>query len=290
MSTRGSKKKVRQAKTPQKSRAFYVYAIGEGERLAPLIKEDLPDAIETDARVEMIAAAGLGAIVSAVPVADYGEDALEGRLGDAQWAAVRVMRHEHIVEHFARRASVIPLRFGTIYLRRDRVEQMLEESQAEFLSIIERLRGREEWGVNVYVTRARLMEAVTTISPRLREFAEQAAAASPGQAYLLRKKIEALRADEARVEIKRATSAIERELVLFGEGSSRLRVMKDETAEQGEVAAKLAFLVPRARFDEFRAAAEKMAERYAASGFKLELTGPWPAYNFADQSGGQRNE
>ena len=270
---------------PKKARALYLYCIGESDMLAPFLKADLPGAIESDVRIEMVADSGLGAILSAVPIADYGENALEERLGNASWAAVRVMRHQQVVEHFARRASVIPLRFGTIYLRRDRVEQMLAENGAEFLSIIERLRGREEWGVNVYVTRATLMEVMTTLSPRLRELAEQAEAASPGQAYLLRKKIEALRTDEARVEIKRATSGIERELATFSDGASRLRVMKDETAEQGEVAAKLAFLVSRARFDEFRVAAETMAEKYAASGFKLELTGPWPAYNFADQSG-----
>ena len=285
MSTGGSKKKSGKARAAKKARALYLYCIGESEQLALLIEGALPGAIESDARIEMVAASGLGAILSAVPVDDYGEGALEERLGNPSWAAVRVMRHEQVVEHFARRTSALPLRFGTIYLRRDRVEQMLEENRAEFLSIIERLRGKEEWGVNVYVTRATLMEALTTISPRLREFAEQAAAASPGQAYLLRKKIETLRADEARVEIKRATSGIERELATFSDGASRLRVMKDETAEQGEVAAKLAFLVSRERFDEFRAAAETMAEKYAASGFKLELTGPWPAYNFSDQPG-----
>ncbi len=285
MSTHGSKKKSSKARKPKKASALYVYCIGESELLAPLIEEDLPGAIESDARIEMVADSGLGAILSAVPIADYGEGALEERLGNASWAAVRVMRHEQVVEHFARRASVIPLRFGTIYLRRDRVEQMLAENHAEFLSIVERLRGKEEWGVNVYVTRATLMEVMTTISPRLREFAEQAATASPGQAYLLRKKIEALRADEARVEIKRATSGIERELATFSDGASRLRVLKDETTEQGEAAAKLAFLVSRERFDEFRGAAETMAEKYAASGFRLELTGPWPAYNFADRSG-----
>ena len=285
MSTHGSKKKSSKARAPKKARALYLYCIGESQLLAPLIKADLPGAIESDVRIEMVSASGLGAILSAVPIADYGEEVIEERLGNASWAAVRVMRHQQVVEHFARRASVIPLRFGTIYLRRDRVEQMLAENGAEFLSIIERLRGKEEWGVNVYVTRATLMEALTTISPRLREFAEQAAAASPGQAYLLRKKIEALRTDEARVEIKRATSGIERELATFSDGASRLRVTKDETADQGEVAAKLAFLVSRSRFDEFRVAAETMAEKYAASGFKLELTGPWPAYNFADQSG-----
>jgi hypothetical protein len=285
MSTSGSKKKSSKARTPQKARALYVYCIGESQQLAPLIKGELPGAIESDARIEMIDDAGLAAVVSGVAIADYGEGALEQRLGNPTWAAVRVMRHEQLVEHLARLASIIPLRFGTIYLRRDRVEQMLAENRAEFLSIIERLRGREEWGVNVYVTRATLMEVMTTISPRLREFAEQAATASPGQAYLLRKKIEALRADETRVEIKRATSGIEREMASFSDGSSRLRLMNDETTEQGEVVAKLAFLVSRARFDEFRAAAEKMAEKYAASGFKLELTGPWPAYNFADRSG-----
>lgn len=285
MSTRGSKKKSSKARTPHKARALYVYCIGESQQLAPLIEGELPGAIESDARIEMVADSGLGAIVSAVAIADYGEDAIEERLGDPSWAAVRVMRHEQVVEHLARLASVIPLRFGTIYLRRDRVEQMLAENRAEFLSIIERLRGKEEWGVNVYVTRATLMEVMTTLSPRLRELAEQAEAASPGQAYLLRKKIETLRADESRVEIKRATSGIERELASFSDGSSRLRLMNDETTEQGEVVAKLAFLVSRARFDEFRGAAEAMADKYAASGFRLELTGPWPAYNFADRSG-----
>lgn len=285
MSTSGSKKKSSKPRAPKKACALYLYCIGESQQLLPLIEGELPGAIESDARIEMITALSLGAIVSPVPIADYGEGALEERLGNASWAAVRVMRHEQVVEHFANHASIIPLRFGTIYLRRDRVEQMLEENYAEFLSIIKRFKGKEEWGVNVYVTRSVLMEAVTTISPRLREFAEQAETASPGQAYLLRKKIETLRADETRVEIKRATSGIERELATYSDGSSRLRVMKDETAEQGEVAAKLAFLVSRARFDEFRAAAETMAEKYAASGFKLELTGPWPAYNFAEQSG-----
>jgi hypothetical protein len=191
------------------------------------------------------------------------------------------MRHEKVIEHFARRASVIPLRFGTIYLRRERIEQMLGEKQGELRGIIERLRGREEWGVNIYFTRAKLMEAVSSLSPRLRELGERAEAAPPGQAYLVRKKIEALRADEARAETRRMASEVEGELSRASEGAARLRVMKDEVDESGEVAAKLAFLVERARFQEFRAVAEALAARHAAAGFKLELTGPWPAYNFA---------
>lgn len=280
MSKRASKK-GRDGADAQASEAFYVYCIGTGSELAPLFAGKLPGAVEESAPLTMLATRDLTAVVSAVPLASYGEEALQERLSDAAWTATRAMRHEFAVEFFARRAAVIPLRFGTIYLTRGRIAHLLEERGAEFAAIIERLAGREEWGVNVYTERALLRERVVSTSPRLREMAEQASAASPGQAYLLRKKIDALRADEARAETRRITSEIERELsAAAGEPGVVLRMLKDEANEHGELAARFAFLVRRAGFDDFRAAAERLAERHAAHGFRIELTGPWPAYNF----------
>jgi hypothetical protein len=280
MSAQDSKKKGRAGRQSEPN-AFYVYCVGERDALSPLVNDELPDAIEIDSGLEMIDAGGLAAVASAVPLADYGEDALQARLNDAAWTAVRAMRHERVIEHFASRASVIPLRFGTIYLRRERIEEMLGEKRDELRGIIERLRGREEWGVNIYFTRARLMQAVSSLSPRLRELGEQAASAPPGQAYLMRKKIEAMRADEARAETRRIAAEIELALARASASAARLRIMKDEANECGEVAAKLAFLVERSRFGEFRAVAEALADEHDAAGFKIELTGPWPAYNFA---------
>jgi hypothetical protein len=110
---------------------------------------------------------------------------------------------------------------------------------------------------------------------------EAAAASPPGRAYLLRKKVDALREEEARAETRRASAAIENELAAACDGATRLRLHKDEAGEQGELAARLAFLVRRENFDDFRATAERLAERYAPFSFRFELTGPWPAYNFA---------
>jgi gas vesicle protein GvpL/GvpF len=283
MNARDQKKKSGKAKEARNQSAFYLYCIGERESLAPLIEGALLCAIESDARIEMIAAGDIAAIASEVPLADYGEGAIAERLSDPSWTALRAMRHEQVAEHFARLASVIPLRFGAIYLSRERIEQMLSENREQFSEIINRLRGREEWGINIYVNRAELKEAVTTISPRLRELGERAAAASPGKGYLLRKEIESLKADEVRAQMRRAISEIESELARLSDDSTRLRAMKDEAGEHGEAAAKLAFLVSRDGFDEFRAAAERLAQRHAASGFRIELTGPWPGYNFAGQ-------
>ena len=265
----------------EEGRGLYVYCVGESAALTPLFGAELPEAIEEAAGLAAVEAAGLSAVVSAVPLGVYGEGALEQRLSDATWTATRALRHERVAEHFARRAAVVPLRFGAIYLRREGVAAMLEERAAQFREVLARLRGREEWGLNVYVERGRLREEVTRVSARLREMAERADASPPGQAYLLRKKIEGLRDEEARAETRRVAREVEETLAASCDGAARLRVLKDEATEQGELVARLAFLVRREGFEEFRTAAERLADRYTPLGFRFELTGPWPAYNFA---------
>lgn len=267
----------------EEARALYVYCVGAREALAQVFEGELPPAIESAERLELIPAGDLAAVASAVPLSDYGEEALGARLEDAAWTAVRALRHEGVVEHFARRASVAPLRFGTIYLRRESVGRMLEERGEELRRVVARLEGHEEWGVNAYAERAKMKAEVTRLSPRLREMSERADASTPGQAYLLRKKIEALRDEETRAETKRVVGAMESALAAESAGSARLRLLKDEANEHGELAAKFAFLVAREGFDRFRAAAERLAEHYAPLGFRIELTGPWPPYNFASE-------
>ena len=286
MSERESKRKpARGAKGPaakaDDERAFYVYCVGQRGALAPLFAGGLPEAIEAGARLELVEEGELAAVVSGVPLADYGEGALAARLSDATWTATRALRHERVAEHFARLAPVVPLRFGAIYLRREGVAQMLAGRDAQFRSVLARVGGRDEWGLNVYVERARLREEVTRVSARLRELVARAEGSTPGQAYLLRKKGEALRDEEARAETRRAAAEVESRLAAASESAARLRVHKDEATEQGELVARLAFLVGREGFADFRAAAERLAAEYSPLGFRFELTGPWPPYNFA---------
>jgi hypothetical protein len=190
------------------------------------------------------------------------------------------MRHETVVEYVAKRVSLVPLRFGTIYLERAGIERMLTEQSRELAQLVERLRGREEWGVNVYADRAALMASITSVSPRLREMVQQAEAASPGQAYLMQKKIETMRVDEVRAALNVMIDSIEKKLSEQADDAKRLRILKVEATEHGELKGKFAFLVKRSEFEEFRGAAERLAEEHSAAGVRLELTGPWPAYNF----------
>ena len=261
---------------------YYVYCISErAPALEILTTGSVPSAIEENAGLEIREAGDLAAIVSRVPLSVFGEGSLDAHLSDAPWVTVRAMRHEQVVEYFARKTSVVPLRFGTIYLDEAGIKQMLAEKQAQLHSILRRVNGREEWGVNVYCNKEVLLENITNISPRLREMVAAAKSASPGQSYLLQKKIEALRADESKLEIERTAKRIEERLSSLSDGAARLRVLKVETTEHGELRSKFAFLVSKAKFEDFREAAEEIAREIGSAGIRIELTGPWPAYNFA---------
>jgi ElaB/YqjD/DUF883 family membrane-anchored ribosome-binding protein len=259
---------------------YYVYCVAESAAARESDPGSFPTPIEDDTKLEWITANDLAALCSPVPLDSYGEEALAERLSDAAWTAVRAMRHETVVEYVAKRVSLVPLRFGTIYLERARIERMLTEKGRELAQVLERLRGREEWGVNVYADRATLMASITSVSPRLREMVQQAESASPGQAYLMQKKIEAMRVDEIRVALNEIIDEVEKQLSEQADDAARLRILKIEATEHGELKGKFAFLVKRSEFEEFRDAAERLAEEHLAAGVRLELTGPWPAYNF----------
>jgi hypothetical protein len=260
--------------------AFYVYCIAESAATAELPASSLPVAIEDDSKLEWVVSGELAALASEVPLASYSEESLAEHLSDASWTAVRAMRHETIAEYVSKRTGIVPLRFGTIYLERAGIERMLSEKGRELREILERLRGREEWGVNVFCDQSILIASITSVSPVLRELSERAAQASPGQSYLMQKKIDALKVDEVRAALNRITEEIEQKLAEQSDDSKRLRVLKVEATEHGELKAKFAFLVKKSVFENFRDAAERLAQEHQAAGVRLELTGPWPAYNF----------
>ena len=260
--------------------AFYVYCIAESATAAELPPESLPPAIEDDSKLEWVVSGELSALSSQVPLASYNEESLAEHLSDASWTAARAMRHETIAEYVAKRAAIVPLRFGTIYLERAGIERMLSEKAKELSEILERLRGREEWGVNVFCDQAVLMSSITSVSPVLRELSERAAQASPGQSYLMQKKVDALKVDESRAALNRIIEQVEQTLSEQSDDAKRLRVLKVEATEHGELKAKFAFLIKKSVFENFRDAAEHLAQEHQGAGVRLELTGPWPAYNF----------
>src|SRR4051794_28174256 len=107
--------------------------------------------VEPGAPVETVAAAGLVALVSRVPAADYAEEPLRGNLNELPWLERVARAHEAVLEATLRRETVVPVRLCTIYADRASVRRMLERERDELAGALDALDGREEWGLKVLV-------------------------------------------------------------------------------------------------------------------------------------------
>ncbi|MBM0229372.1 GvpL/GvpF family gas vesicle protein, partial [Micromonospora sp. ATA51] len=103
------------------------------------------------APVRPVRAAGLTAVVSAAPLAEYGEAALRRNLEDLAWLERAARTHHTVVDALSRAGAVVPARLATVHRDDDRVARVLTERRDEFSATLARLTGREEWGVKGYV-------------------------------------------------------------------------------------------------------------------------------------------
>jgi Gas vesicle synthesis protein GvpL/GvpF len=173
-------------------------------------------------------------------------------------------------------ATVVPLRLCTIYRDRARVERLLADERIELGDALARLRGRAEWGLKLFVDRARLTDAV-------RDHAGDAAGESSGAAeYLQRKRRDRdLRERVDRMVITCAQESYARLEGLAAGARTNPVQHPDAHGRATEMALNAVYLVDAERRDEVAAAAAELRAEYEPLGFELELTGPWPAYNFA---------
>jgi hypothetical protein len=250
-------------------RGFYVYGI---------IGREQPDVsgvagVDAGSGVFVVEGDGLGAIVSEVPLAEFGDEALHGHLEDVSWLTAKVRAHEDVLEQAARAAPVLPLRFGTIYRSLDGLRDLLARDRDHLAATLERLAGKREWGVKSVVDRERLEEAVSASDPRAAELAAATEAKPAGTAYLGRKRL------ERHVDAQAADLA-ER---LGGQAHERLAALADSAVRERAAGLKAAYLVEQTREDDFRRELDEIAREYEHAGIRFELTGPWPPYSFVGE-------
>ena len=105
--------------------------------------------------------------------------------------------------------AVVPMPMFSLFSGPAAVQHMLRERSSQLAETLERVARGREYALRVYRVDAELMESMTAFSPRLAELASKAAAATPGQRYLLERKLE----DEKRAEMRGVTMEIVDEIV-----------------------------------------------------------------------------
>ncbi len=217
---------------------------------------------------------GLVAVVSHVPEADFSEEALRAHLEDLDWLAGTARAHQQVIDALTVVTTPLPLRLATVFRDDSGVRTMMEEREESFRRILDRLEGRVEWGVKIYVESAPTRPPAGRSPPRSPPRAGTTCGSGAGRRGE-RRPVEqgrGVREPPARDPLppgRRRTAAPAAE-------SRPLRCRRTERPQRRLFGAAR-------RLREFVEMVDRTKDD--APGIRVELTGPWAAYSFAGEEG-----
>jgi hypothetical protein len=251
---------------------WYVYGIVREDFAPPALR-----GVEASHALEVVRAAGLGALTSRVALSEFGERELQERMEDLAWLERHARRHEQILETvLEQRATVVPMRLFTIYESTASLTATLEREREFLGAALERLADRTEWGVKLFAARDPESEDGEP---------EQSDASGPGESYMRRRRA----ADARREQIDRrfeqlAEQAHDRLAAVSVEARVNPLQPPELSGHEGAMLMNGVYLVENEGEREFRAELGALREEYAAEGVDVVITGPWPPYNFVNSS------
>jgi len=237
-----------------------------------------------DGAVSLISSGDVAALATAVNADDYAPDKVEALTADIDWVSQRAMAHDRVLTWASDAGAVIPFPMWTLFRDGKAVKSMLSKRANELVETFKQIGDGREFGVRVYVQPGVLKDKLGEHSTELTALQTEAAKASPGQKYLLERKIDDVRRDAGRDLATRVAGEIHDALREASMETVREQpVNAGAPREQGRAILNAAFLVAPSRVVEFQRQLTAMVNKYEPSGFKFDFTGPWPPYHFVGE-------
>jgi len=262
---------------PGSSQFWYVYGIAP----ASIALDRSPEGLDENALV-LCVVGDLAAVASRLDSERYSPSEIERGTADVEWLAPRAVAHDRVLTWMSDHGPVVPLPIFSLFSSEQAVSGMLHERRRELEATLTRVAQGREYALRLYRIDSELAGVAAELSSRLAQLQDEAERATPGQQYLLQRKLDA----ERKNELHRIGAKIARDVL------DALRPLAIETAETriaqqaarpstaGMLVLDAAFLVSPDRLEEFRRALTQLISKHGSRGFRFDFTGPWPPYHF----------
>jgi hypothetical protein len=254
----------------------YVYGVTRADALtastAPLVEGIVPRV-----PVELLAVGKLAVVMSRGPREAFAPADADAP-ADATWATERALAHHRVLASLAPLCAVAPVKFGALCRDMNDVLSLFARSEGAFERVLNRIAGAQEWGVKLFADAdacrapAGEAEAVTALKAEI-------AAASPGKAFFLAKKLRAAIDGDLRARLHRRVESVHGQLAVNAREAAANPVRQTDAAPW--LVLDAAYLVETGHAHAFHSTVSALSDTLAAEGFELKLTGPWPPYSFA---------
>jgi hypothetical protein len=268
-----------------KAEGLYLYCLREKSKSSQILSAKGIDGKE---EVFIIPYQGLEAVVSKVSLEEFASEEIKKKAQeDLNWIKEKAVIHEKVVEEAMRKngkiLNLIPMRFGTIFQDKASLGETLNKDYTKIREVLERIRGKQEWSVKVYLKDRRKFEQVIkekneTIKEKERKIGDL----PEGMAFFMEEELKEAIYEELDKELNNIAEGLFADLEKQSIASVKNKILEKElTGRREPMVLNVAYLIPEEKIEDFDKEAQRLNQEIQANGFYLECSGPWPAYNFS---------
>jgi len=229
----------------------------------------------------------LEAVVSEVSLEEFACEEIQKKAQeDLSWIGEKALNHIRVIQeamgedHIG--LSLIPMKFGTIFKDRARLEEILEKDYFKIREILERIRGKQEWSVKVYLRDRKAFEEKTKEkNEAIKEKEKEISSLPEGIAYFMEETLKEIISKEVDKELNFIVAHIYEKFKKHAVDSVRCKILGRELMGRIEpMVLNAAYLLREGKIEDFKKEIEELNEMIPGQGLYIEYSGPWPAYNF----------
>jgi hypothetical protein len=229
----------------------------------------------------------LEAVVSTVSLDEFGSEQIQRKAHeDLSWITQKSITHEKVIEEAmiknGKILSVVPMRLGIIFKDKAGLENVLARDYSKFKEILEKIRGKREWSVKVYLAdRIKFEQTTGEKNDAIREKKKELASLPEGMAFFMEEELKEIISEQVDKELSHVLNDLFETLAKHSADSAKNRVLtKELTGKSESMVLNSAYLVCEEKVQEFNKEIESLKQQMCAKGVFLESSGPWPAFNF----------
>jgi hypothetical protein len=212
---------------------------------------------------------------------EFGTTAFQENIKDMLWVEKKVIRHNELLTAVAIEAAVIPIKFGSVYSGIDVMHNVLSNSYDSFQSQLTKIYNKQEWGLKLNYHSEALIAYLKKHDDVVSKQSELLLSGTAGQRFLAKKKLEVEVKAAKKREINKLREVLHENVKRKSNQIKLLHNTPKELSANGWTnVLNVAILLDREQkleVDSFFEGGESLVDQL---GFKIETTGPWPAYNF----------
>lgn len=268
-----------------KGKALYLYCMREK---SPHLPVPSMKGIDGKGKVFSLPFRQLEAIVSNLSLKEFATDQIQKKAQeDLGWIKEKAVIHERVIEEAMRKdgkiISVVPMRFGTIFRNKTKLEESLDKDYPKIKQALERARDNQEWSVKVYLENERkLRQKVKARNAVIKEKQEEMDSLPEGMAFFVEEEIGGLISKEVGKELNIQLDNLFEDLKSHAAESVKNKILtKELTGRKEPMVLNAAYLIPENKVEPFKEKAATLNRKIRQTGLYLEYSGPWPAFNFA---------